>query len=123
MGASAALIDHAMETSLAAEGLARQIHFFDPDLAFLASLMQDIRQMVLLQSNSDRFGQLLDQTKLNPNDGMVTGPGLEALRLDDCKIGAAVLYRCDIDSTPGPAVLTHNADTPSDVSVSSDIIL
>ena len=57
-GASAASWNHAMATSLAAEGFARKVRFPDPDLAFLAGLMHDIGPMVLLQSDSDRFGQL-----------------------------------------------------------------
>ena len=41
-GASAALGDHAMATSLAAEGFARKIRFPHPDLALLAGLIHDI---------------------------------------------------------------------------------
>ena len=91
-GASAALWNHAMATSLAAEGFAHKIRFPDTDLAFLAGLMHDIGQMILLLSDSDRFGQLRHQAKLYPHEGTVTGWEQEAYGFDHTKIGAAVLY-------------------------------
>ncbi len=122
-GASAALWDHAMATSLAAEGFARKVRFPDPDLAFLAGIMHDIGQMVLLLSDANRFGRLREQAKLYPHEGMVTGWEQEAYGFDHTKIGAAVLYRWDIDSTVCSAVLAHHADVPSDDPVSLNTIL
>jgi len=80
-GASAALGDHATATSLAAEGFARKFRFPDPDLAFLVGLIHSIGQMVLPLSHSDRFGQLRDQAKLYPHEGMVIGWEQEATGL------------------------------------------
>ncbi len=62
-----------MPTSPAASGFARKIRFPDPDLAFLAGLTHHIGQMVPLLCDSDRFGQLRDQAKIYPHEGMVTG--------------------------------------------------
>ena len=85
--------------------------------------MHDIGQMVLLLSDSDRFGRLLDQANLYPHEGMVTGWEQEAYGFDHTKIGAAVLYRWDIDSTVCSPVLAHHADMPSDDPVSLNTIL
>ena len=118
-----ALRDHSLATALATEGLARKARFRDPDLAFLAGLMHDIGQMVLLLSDSDRFEQLRDQAKLYPHGGAVTDWEQEAYGFDHTKIGASVLYRRDIEPTVCSVVLDHHSGVPDEDPASLTTIL
>ena len=122
-GTSSALWDHSLATALAAEGFARKVGLPDPDLAFLAGLMHDIGQMVLLLSGPERFEQLRDQAQLYPHSGAVTDWEQEAYGFDHTKIGASVLYRWDIEPSVCSAVLSHHAGTEVEDSTSLNTIL
>ncbi len=108
---------HSLATAIAAHLLVRRTGTTSPDHAYLAGLLHDVGQVVLLQSNETPF---LDCWR-HARDAAA---GCEAERAaygrDHAFIGASVLYQWKIDDEIVDAVLAHHgadAGSPSVLTV------
>lgn len=118
---------HSLHTAELAYSLAAHVDYPDVDEAYLAGLMHDIGQLLLLGGMSDRYGILLDRSVdeaalLNNEDSL--------LGTDHAAVGAWLIDQWQLSSFMADAVLFHHkpaneivhADFLSQIVWSADII-
>jgi putative nucleotidyltransferase with HDIG domain len=110
---------HSLATALAAHLLVRRGNTGSPDQAYLAGLLHDVGQVVLLQSHEARF---LDCWRTVRD----AAAGCEAERAaygrDHAFIGASILYQWKIDDEIVDAVLAHHAGEKATVLTVADYV-
>ena len=100
------LWSHSLAAALAARMLAQRSGFGDPDLAFLAGLMHDVGEMVLLQADPRGFERIL--AEVQQTEGSIIEKEEEMYSFDHSSIGIALLDFWKIDSQISQAVLYHH---------------
>jgi HD-like signal output (HDOD) protein/nitrogen-specific signal transduction histidine kinase len=118
---------HSLRTAELAYAIASHVDYPDADEAYLAGLMHDIGQLLLLGGMSDRYGVLLDRSAdeaalLNNEDSL--------LGTDHAAVGAWLIDQWQLSSFMADAVLFHHmpaneivhADFLSQIVWSADII-
>lgn len=107
------LWSHSLAAALAARMLAQRSGFGDPDVAFLAGLMHDVGEMVLLQADPGGFERIL--AHVQQTEGSISEKEEEVYSFDHSLIGIALLDFWKIDAQIGQAVLCHhNQDDSAD---------
>jgi putative nucleotidyltransferase with HDIG domain len=114
--ASQALWNHSLATALASQFLSKRIGLHDVDQAFLAGLLHDVGQMVILHGDRERFEGMWTDVRLQKKASMEWER--EWYHLDHTWIGASVLYRWGLEKEPILAVFRHH-DTFFDVDPTS----
>jgi putative nucleotidyltransferase with HDIG domain len=117
---SAKLWSHSLGAALAARMLAQRSGFADPELAFLAGLLHDVGEMVLLHGDPKGFEAVIEQVELRQVP--LIEKEKEVYAFDHSSIGVALLDFWNIDEQVGAAVLRHhehdgNADPASLASI------
>lgn len=105
---SEALWNHSLATALAAQTLAQQAGFQEPDQAFLGGLLHDIGHVVLLHADPTGFGEIYQRA--HTHEESVIPWEKEVYGFDHTLIGVALLDVWDFDSELGSALLSHHED-------------
>jgi putative nucleotidyltransferase with HDIG domain len=100
------LWSHSLAAALAARMLAQRSKFADAELAFLAGLLHDVGEMVLLHGDPRGFEIMIDdlregQTSLTLKEKQMYG-------FDHCSVGMALLDHWNIEETISEATLAHH---------------
>ena len=114
--ASQTLWNHSLATALACQFLGKRIGLHEVDQAFLAGLLHDVGQMVILHGDRARFEGMWTDARLQKKTAVAWER--EWYHLDHIWIGASVLYRWGLAKEPILAVLRHHDSSP-DVDPSS----
>jgi HD-like signal output (HDOD) protein len=102
---------HSLSSALAARILSERSGVADSDLAFLAGLLHDVGEIVLLNGDPRGFEQILEEVR--QNQGSLVIREREKYAFDHCSIGLALLDFWDIDSRIGQAAYWHHYDGES----------
>ena len=97
---------HSLAAALAARILAQRSGSGDADLAFLAGLLHDVGEMILLHGDPRGFEAILKQVE--ETKCSLIEKEEEAYSFDHSSIGIALLNFWNIDSRIGEAVLCHH---------------
>ncbi len=100
------LWSHSLAAALAARILARRAGFGDSELAFLAGLLHDVGEMILLHGDPRGFERLVEQVR--QNNLSLVDKEREIYAFDHASIGVALLEFWNIDPEIGDAVLRHH---------------
>jgi putative nucleotidyltransferase with HDIG domain len=100
------LWSHSLGAALAARILARRCGFGDPELAFLAGLLHDVGEMILLHGDPRGFERLVEQVQRDKVS--LVDKEREMYAFDHASIGVALLEFWNIDAEIGDAVLSHH---------------
>jgi putative nucleotidyltransferase with HDIG domain len=113
------LWSHSLGAALAGRILARRSGFGDPELAFLAGLLHDVGEMILLHGDPRGFEEIVENVEKD-NCSLVNREK-EVYAFDHASIGVALLEFWNIDAEISDAVLRHheNDDNPEAKSLST----
>ena len=100
------LWSHSLAAALAARMLARRSGFADSELAFLAGLLHDVGEMVLLHGDPRGFEQIIEDVQLDKVS--LVDKEKEVYAFDHASIGVALLEFWNIDAQISDAVLRHH---------------
>lgn len=107
--------EHSLLLAETARALAAEVNHADADEAYLAGLMHDVGELLLLGGVGKRYGALLaisdDETELRDAEQRV-------LQTDHAMIGAWLIDQWKLSSFMADAVLFHH--TPSDTIITAD---
>jgi putative nucleotidyltransferase with HDIG domain len=97
------LWSHSLAAALASRLLAQRTRFFDPEIAFLAGLLHDVGELVLLHGDPRGFEIMLEEagTSWILNEKQTFG-------FDHCAVGTALLDHWNIDETISDAIIHHH---------------
>ena len=112
---------HSLATALASQFLARRVGIRDVDQAFLAGLLHDVGQMVILHGDKERFESMWVDVRLQKKSAVAWEQ--EWYHLDHTWIGASVLYRWGLETEPILAVLRHHDVNPTADPTSLDSVV
>ncbi len=109
---------HGLATAIAAHLLAARTGTVSPDQMYLAGLLHDVGQVVLLQSNEGRFLECWP-----PVNDLAAGCRAEttAFGRHHAFIGASILFQWNIDHDVVDAVLNHH-DGPESVGTNGTVV-
>lgn len=100
------LWSHSLAAALAARILSQRSGFGEPDLAFLAGLLHDVGEMILLHGDPRGFERILEEVE--ETKASLVEKEEETYSFDHSSIGIALLNFWNIDSRIGEAVLCHH---------------
>ncbi len=100
------LWSHSLGAALAARILARRSGFGDGELAFLAGLLHDVGEMILLHGDPRGFEDLIEQVQQDKIS--LVDKEREIYEFDHAAIGVALLEFWNIDAAISDAVLRHH---------------
>src|SRR5512142_2166759 len=100
------LWSHSLGAALAGRMLAQRSGFYDPELAFLAGLLHDIGEMILLHGDPRGFEAIIENVE--QNGAALVESEKELYAFDHASIGVALLEFWNIDPQIGDAVLRHH---------------
>jgi putative nucleotidyltransferase with HDIG domain len=100
------LWSHSLAAALAARILSQRVGLKDSELAFLAGLLHDVGEMILLHGDPKGFEQLVSE--LQQTKEPIVEKEKELYSFDHSSIGVALLDFWNIDSRIGEAVLCHH---------------
>lgn len=100
------LWSHSLGAALAARILARRSGFGDPELAFLAGLLHDVGEMILLHGDPRGFEKIVE--KVQQDEVSLVDREKEIYAFDHASIGVALLEFWNIDAEISDAVLRHH---------------
>ncbi len=100
------LWSHSLGAALAARILARRCRLGDPELAFLAGLLHDVGEMILLHGDPRGFERLVEDVQQTKTS--LVQREREIYAFDHASIGVALLEFWNIDAEIGGAVLRHH---------------
>ena len=103
-----ALWDHSLAVALTTELLARQGDFREVETAFLAGLLHDVGQMVLLHGDAPGFPAMAKKVKEESLPLLETEK--EAYGSDHTLIGVVLMDCWEFDSEIGNAIMHHHND-------------
>jgi len=103
-----ALWDHSLAVALTTELLARQGRFQEVETAFLAGLLHDIGQMVLLHGDGQGFRALAKKVK--EENLPLLAMEKESYGSDHTLIGVVLMDCWEFDSEIGNAIMHHHDD-------------
>ena len=110
--ASEKLWNHSLGAALAMRILSSRAGLRDSDLAFLAGLMHDIGQMILLNGDPVGYEKLVREE--SPGRSPILDREQAAYGLDHCVMGFTLLNHWNMDSQLVQAVLNHHSDVSGD---------
>jgi putative nucleotidyltransferase with HDIG domain len=99
------LWSHSLAAALAARLLAQRSRFIDPEVAFVAGLLHDIGEMVLLHGDPGGFESMLEDD--GAGESRIVSEQ-QTYGFDHCAVGAALLDHWNIDEAISNAVLHHH---------------
>jgi HD-like signal output (HDOD) protein len=100
------LWSHSLAAALAARILTQRSAFADPELGFLAGLLHDVGEMILLHGDPRGFERILEEVEETKSS--LVEKEEETYSFDHSSIGIALLNFWNIDSRIGEAVLCHH---------------
>ena len=100
------LWSHSLGAGLAARILARRSGFGDPELAFLAGLLHDVGEMILLHGDPRGFEEIVEEVQHDKVS--LVDREKEIYAFDHPSIGVALLEFWNIDAEISDAVLRHH---------------
>lgn len=100
------LWSHSLAAALAARILALRSGFGDPELAFLAGLLHDVGEMILLHGDPRGFERLVEEVRQNKIS--LVDKEREIYAFDHASISVALLEFWNIDAEISDAVLRHH---------------
>jgi putative nucleotidyltransferase with HDIG domain len=103
---AAKLWSHSLGAALAARILSERSKFGDPELAFLAGLLHDVGEMVLLHGDPRGFERIVEEVQ--QNKASLVDKEKQTYAFDHASIGVALLEFWNIDSQISDAVLRHH---------------
>ncbi len=102
---------HSLAAALAARMLSERSGIADPEVAFLAGLLHDVGEIVLLNGDPRGFEQMVEEVRRD--HGSLVIKEREKYAFDHASIGLALLDFWDIDSRIGQAAYWHHYDGDS----------
>jgi len=102
---------HSLAVAMASRILAQRGGFEDPETAFLAGLLHDIGETVLLNGDPRGFEETLEEVELNL--GSLVEIEREKYAFDHASIGLALLDYWEIDPQIGQAIFWHHFEGDS----------
>jgi putative nucleotidyltransferase with HDIG domain len=99
---------HSLAAALAARMLSERSGIADPELAFLAGLLHDVGEIVLLNGDPRGFEQMVEEVQ--QSNGSLVIKEREQYAFDHASIGLALLDYWDIDERIGQAAYWHHYD-------------
>jgi putative nucleotidyltransferase with HDIG domain len=103
---AAKLWSHSLGAALAARILSQRSGFGDAELAFLAGLLHDVGEMVLLNGDPRGFERIVEEVQQNKTS--LIDKEKHTYAFDHASIGVALLEFWNIDSQISDAVLRHH---------------
>ena len=100
------LWSHSLAAALTARILSQRAGFRDSELAFLAGLLHDVGEMILLHGDPKGFEQVLEEVQQTKES--IVEKEKELYSFDHSSIGVALLDHWNIDSRIGEALLCHH---------------
>lgn len=104
---SAKLWEHALASALAMRLLAKRAGLRDSEMAFLAGLLHDVGQMVMLNADRIEYAKLL---RGSSPQSPITDLEQAAYGLDHCIMGFTLLNHWNMDPQLVQAVFNHHSD-------------
>lgn len=111
----AAFWRHALLVAELARALAVATRYPHPDEAYLAGLMHDAGQLLLLVSLDEKYAWLLSQST---GEDQLSGLERASLSTDHAEVGAWLAEQWRLDSAVADAILFHHADATEIVTAS-----
>jgi len=102
---------HSLAAALAARMLSERSGIADPEVAFLAGLLHDVGEIVLLNGDPRGFEEMVEEVRRD--HGSLVIKEREKYAFDHASIGLALLDFWDIDSRIGQATYWHHYDGDS----------
>lgn len=118
---AAKLWSHSLAAALAARILSQRCGFGDEELAFLAGLLHDVGEMVLLNGDPRGFERIVEEVQQKKTS--LADKEKQTYAFDHASIGVALLEFWSIDSEISDAVLRHHEKDGSADSQSLPTIL
>lgn len=109
---SETLWNHSLSVALAMRMLCRRLRTQDEEQAFLAGLLHDVGELILLHGDPTGFAKLA--TEVQQARGQMIEKEQEAYGFDHTLIGLTLLDAWNIDSQIGRAVLNHHSEVTGD---------
>jgi putative nucleotidyltransferase with HDIG domain len=103
---AAKLWSHSLGAALAARILSQRSGFGDAELAFLAGLLHDVGEMVLLNGDPRGFERIVEEVQQNKTS--LIDKEKHTYAFDHASIGVALLEFWNIDAQISDAVLRHH---------------
>lgn len=103
---AAKLWSHSLAAALAARMLSQRFGFGDDELAFLAGLLHDVGEMVLLNGDPRGFESIVEEVQQKGTS--LAEKEKHTYAFDHASIGVALLEFWNIDPEIGDAVLRHH---------------
>jgi putative nucleotidyltransferase with HDIG domain len=100
------LWSHSLAAALTARILSQRAGFKDSELAFLAGLLHDVGEMILLHGDPKGFERVLEEVQQTKEP--IVEKEKEMYSFDHSSIGVALLDFWNIDTRIGEAVLCHH---------------
>ncbi|HXK30697.1 MAG TPA: HDOD domain-containing protein [Candidatus Binatia bacterium] len=111
-GVSETLWNHSLSVALAMRLLCRRLRTQDEEQAFLAGLLHDVGETILLHGDPIGFAKLA--AEVQRTGCQMIDKEQEAYGFDHTLIGLTLLDAWNIDSQIGRAVLNHHSDVTGD---------
>ena len=102
------LWSHSLAAALAARMLSERTGIADPELAFLAGLLHDVGEIILLNGDPRGFEEMVEEVRRD--HGSLVTKEREKYAFDHASIGLALLDFWDIDARIGQAAYWHHYD-------------
>jgi len=106
------LWNHSLAVALAMRLLAKRGGYRDGDMAFLAGLMHDVRQMIFVIGDPQGFAMICEE--LLQGGGQMVDKEREAYDMDHTLIGMRLLEEWNLDHKIPQAALNHHSDVGED---------
>ena len=106
------LWNHSLAVALAMRILSKRAGLRDSELAFLAGLMHDVGQMILLNGDPVEYAKLV--TEESPEQTPILDREQAAYGLDHCVMGFTLLNHWNMDEHLVQAVFNHHSDLSDD---------
>jgi putative nucleotidyltransferase with HDIG domain len=100
------LWSHSLAAALASRILARRTRFEDPEVAFLAGLLHDVGEMILLHGDPRGFEAMIEE--LRHGQTSLTLSEKRTFGFDHCAVGMALLDHWNMDATVSDAIYYHH---------------
>lgn len=98
---------HSLGCGFAAQLIAEHINYENPERMYLAGMLHDIGQLVLLKEDAKRYAQVIAQLKKSEDKNLV-GAENEVLRFNHAQIGGILLNEWKLPPSISTAVTHHH---------------
>ncbi|HEY7164182.1 MAG TPA: HDOD domain-containing protein [Candidatus Binatia bacterium] len=109
------LWSHSLGVALTTRMLAQRVRLNDPDQAFLAGLLHDVGEMILLHGDAAGFEQMgVGNPSDNGEDFSILEKEQEMFGVNHCFIGRTLLESWNMDQQTCDAISQHHTSTSED---------